>query len=95
MFTILVAAVDTATLAVLWAILYLLHHPKVMGRCHEEVMATVGSNRKPGVKDTKAMPYMEATVLEVLRRASISPFGIHHTGEWVSGRVSKFSLWDM
>ena len=78
-FTILIAAIDTTTIAILWGLLYLLNNPKVQERCYEEIAQTVGLDRRVEVKDTAHLPYVEATVLEVFRRASISPFSIHHT----------------
>ncbi|XP_035827298.1 cytochrome P450 2U1 [Aplysia californica] len=78
-FTLLIAAIDTTSISLSWAILYLLHHPEVQERCFQEMKDSIGLDRRPEFKDCGQLPYLEATILEVLRRASISPFSIHHT----------------
>lgn len=76
---LLIASIDTTSISLTWAVLFLLHHPEVQDKCYSEIEQNIGENQRPEFKDLAQLPYTEAMILEVLRRASISPFAIHHT----------------
>ncbi|OWF51176.1 cytochrome P450 2H2-like [Mizuhopecten yessoensis] len=72
------AGVETTTTTLLWAILFFLNNPDVQKRCHEEVMKVVGEGRFPSLSDRSQMPYIEATITEILRCGNIAPLGVPH-----------------
>ncbi|XP_055954831.1 cytochrome P450 2B19 [Patella vulgata] len=74
-----VAGTETTSTTILWTILYLLHNPNIQARCYKEIQDVVGSGRLPSMKDKPSMPYNEAVLLEVLRKANIAVNGVPHT----------------
>ncbi|KAM8852524.1 steroid 17-alpha-hydroxylase/17,20 lyase [Synchiropus picturatus] len=72
------AGVETTTTVLKWAITYLLHHPQVQDRIQEELDRTVGSDRQPRLSDRGHLPYLEATIREVLRIRPVAPLLIPH-----------------
>ena len=54
----------------------MLHNPDVMKRCQRHIDDVIGRHRAPSMKDKASMPYVEATILEILRMSDIVPFGV-------------------
>ncbi|XP_069129053.1 cytochrome P450 2B4-like [Argopecten irradians] len=75
---VFVAGMETTATALLWAILLFINYPDVQERCHEEVTKVVGEGRFPSLSDRPDMPYIEATITEILRRGDIVPLGMPH-----------------
>ena len=44
-----------------------------------EIADKVGTGRLPTLQDKLSLPYVEATVMEVLRKSNTVPFGVQHT----------------
>uniref|UniRef100_A0ACB8F9U1 Uncharacterized protein n=1 Tax=Sphaerodactylus townsendi TaxID=933632 RepID=A0ACB8F9U1_9SAUR len=72
------AGVETTTTVLKWSVLYLLHYPEVQQKIQEELDQTVGFDRYPQLSDRQHMPYLEATIREVLRIRPVSPLLIPH-----------------
>ncbi|TSK22728.1 Steroid 17-alpha-hydroxylase/17,20 lyase [Bagarius yarrelli] len=72
------AGVETTTTVLKWSILYLVHHPQVQKKIHEELDSKIGRDRHPQVNDRGNLPYLEATIREVLRIRPVSPLLIPH-----------------
>ncbi|MGH0135546.1 UNVERIFIED_CONTAM: hypothetical protein FKN15_066154 [Acipenser sinensis] len=72
------AGVETTTTVMKWAIAYLLHHPQVQKKIQEEIDSTIGLDRHPNLSDRGSLPYLEATIREVLRIRPVSPLLIPH-----------------
>ncbi|ODN04952.1 Cytochrome P450 18a1 [Orchesella cincta] len=73
------AGMETVKTAMSWAVLYMLHYPEVLKNVQKELDQVVGRERLPTLDDMSQLPYTEATVLEVLRRACIVPLGTTHS----------------
>ncbi|ESP04755.1 hypothetical protein LOTGIDRAFT_229889 [Lottia gigantea] len=73
-----VAGTDTTAATISWTILLFLHHPRVYDKCCKEVQEVVGIGRRPTMKDRPTMPYVEATIMEVLRYFNIGLLGGPH-----------------
>ncbi|XP_055957962.1 cytochrome P450 2J2-like [Patella vulgata] len=73
-----IAGTETTSTTILWTILYFLHHPNIQDKCYKEIQDVVGSGRLPSIKDKPSLPYVEAVILEVLRKANILMTGIPH-----------------
>ena len=58
------------------SIIYMLHNPDVMKRCQRQIDDAIGRHRAPSMKDKASMPYVEATILEILRMSDVVPFGV-------------------
>ncbi|XP_034407755.1 steroid 17-alpha-hydroxylase/17,20 lyase [Cyclopterus lumpus] len=72
------AGVETTTTVLKWAIAYLIHYPQVQGRIQEELDSKVGGDRCPQLSDRGSLPYLEATIREVLRIRPVAPLLIPH-----------------
>ncbi|XP_061737611.1 steroid 17-alpha-hydroxylase/17,20 lyase [Nerophis ophidion] len=72
------AGVETTVTVLQWAIIYLIHHPEVQARIQEELDNKVGEGRSPHLSDRGSLPYLEATIKEVLRIRPVAPLLIPH-----------------
>ncbi|PRD17723.1 UNVERIFIED_CONTAM: Cyp18a1 [Trichonephila clavipes] len=72
------AGLETVTSTLEWSTLFLVTHKEVQTRVQEEIDRVIGSERIPELKDLPEMPYTEATILEVLRRANVIALGNSH-----------------
>ena len=62
-----VAGTETVSNTLNWAIFYIVTHPHVQEKIHEEIDRIIGRDRAPCEKDRSQMPYTEAVLLESLR----------------------------
>ena len=53
--------------------------PEVQKNAQEEIDRVVGNDRLPTAKDRDNLPYLEATLKEVLRWHPVAPMGLPHT----------------
>ncbi|XP_035711491.1 cytochrome P450 2C15 [Folsomia candida] len=73
------ASSDTISSTLGWAFTYLACYPKVQAKIQMEIDQCVGRSRMPCIEDRSRMPYVEATMQEVLRKSSMVPLGLMHT----------------
>lgn len=66
------------TEALLWLFLAMIAYPDKQRKCQEELDAVVGQSRMPTFEDKDSLPYIKATVRELLRWRAISPLGRAH-----------------
>jgi len=75
-----VGATETSVSTVMWAIALMADHRDVQTRIHEEIDSVVGieglGQRLPSLADRAKMPYVEATILELMRFKTIVPLGV-------------------
>ena len=53
--------------------------PDIQRKAQEEIDRVIGQDRLPTFKDRNNLPYIEATVKEVLRWHPVAPMGLPHT----------------
>ncbi|XP_023347481.1 cytochrome P450 2C15 [Eurytemora carolleeae] len=75
---LMIAGSETTSTTITWGILYLLHHPDIQERLHEELDSIVGRDRIPTLQDEAKLPYMSATLHEIQRSSSIVHIGVPH-----------------
>lgn len=63
----ILAGTDTTATALTCLLLLFVHHPHIQISLWEEISATIGNERLPCLADREKLPYMEATLLELLR----------------------------
>uniref|UniRef100_A0A3B4EC00 Cytochrome P450, family 2, subfamily AE, polypeptide 1 n=1 Tax=Pygocentrus nattereri TaxID=42514 RepID=A0A3B4EC00_PYGNA len=74
------AGTDTTAATLRWGLIYMMEHPDIQERCHEEIVQVLGFDRSPCMDDRAQLPYTYATVSEIQRCANIAPLGgIHQT----------------
>ena len=70
---------ETTSSSLLWAILFLLHHPEVQRKVHAEIDEAVGPNRRVSLEDRASLPFTNAVLMESMRMATIVPNALPHT----------------
>ncbi|XDV50373.1 hypothetical protein PO909_019443 [Leuciscus waleckii] len=70
--------VETTSTVLKWSIAYLVHYPQVQRKIQEELDNKIGKDRHPQLSDRGNLPYLEATIREVLRIRPVSPLLIPH-----------------
>ncbi|XP_048742507.2 cytochrome P450 1A1-like [Ostrea edulis] len=71
------AGFDTSAKAFLWLLLYMAEYPEVQTKIQEEIEEKIG-NRRVTANDREQMPWTEATIIESMRLAGVSPLGLPH-----------------
>ena len=62
------------------SMVYMLHFPDVMKRCQAEIDDVLGLDGVPSSKNKSlSLPYVEATLIEIMRRGTVSPYGVSET----------------
>lgn len=76
------AGTETITLALRWAVVFLLHHPQIQKRIQKELDEVIGDNRRVSLHDRKNLDYTDAFIHEVLRCGrAVAATVIHETTE--------------
>ncbi|XP_017574178.2 cytochrome P450 2J5-like [Pygocentrus nattereri] len=70
---------DTTATTLRWGLIYMMDHPDVQERCHEEIFRVLGFDRSPCMDDRTQLPYMYATIHEIQRCSHIVPVIVHET----------------
>lgn len=70
------AGSETTSNTLSFAILYMLHHPKVMKKVQDELSCIIG-NRFPKISDRGNLKFTEATIHEIQRISNVAPLGNH------------------
>ena len=73
------AGLETTSTCILWALAYLVRNPKVQQRIHQELDDVIGRERLPDLGDKPNLPYLDATIMEVLRYSSLVPLLFPHS----------------
>jgi predicted protein tyrosine phosphatase len=73
MLDVAVAAIDTVSDTISWFILYNVLHQDIQAKLHKELDDVVENDRLPCWQDAQNMPYLQATLCEVLRRSEAVP----------------------
>nr|XP_022336356.1 cytochrome P450 2B4-like [Crassostrea virginica] len=73
------AGTETTGTSLDWAFLYMIIHPEIQQKCFEEIKQVVGADREVRFSDKPHLPYVEATLQEVLRIGNIASSSVPHT----------------
>uniref|UniRef100_A0A8B9L3L9 Uncharacterized protein n=1 Tax=Astyanax mexicanus TaxID=7994 RepID=A0A8B9L3L9_ASTMX len=73
-----IAGTETTANTLRWGLIYMMDHPDVQERCHEEIVRVLGFDRSPSMDDRAQLPYTHATLHEIMRRSNIVPLGVGH-----------------
>ncbi|KAF9047143.1 cytochrome P450 [Hymenopellis radicata] len=82
------AGTDTIGGSLDWFIFAMITFPHIQAKCHEELDRVIGRDRMPKPSDKRSLPYIQATLVEVLRWEFIGPIGVAHRSmkdDWYNG----------
>ncbi|EOY20999.1 Cytochrome P450 [Theobroma cacao] len=78
MLDMIVAALDTSTTTIEWALSELLRHPRVMFGLQQELETVVGRSKMVEESDLPKLTYLDMVVKESLRLHPVAPFLVPH-----------------
>ena len=73
-----IAGTDTTTVTLLWGMIMLANNPEIQKRIQSEIDSIVARDRFPSVNDQPNLPYLEASILELMRWRTLVPFAVLH-----------------
>ncbi|XP_041485753.1 cytochrome P450 2C15-like [Lytechinus variegatus] len=77
-FDLFFAGTETTSSSLLWFMLVMASKPDVQDKVMSEIDRVVGRERAPCFDDRKDLPYVDATITEVLRFRPVAPVGVGH-----------------
>ncbi|KAG8228077.1 hypothetical protein J437_LFUL009049, partial [Ladona fulva] len=72
------AGTETTSYTLAFGVIFLLHHPDVQAKMHEELDRVIGKDRFPTLDDKPNLPYVNAVLLEILRYCNVVPMTVPH-----------------
>ena len=67
------ASMDTTSSFLTWSFLYLAAFPEVQVKIHQHLDDVIGRDCKIRFQDSSSLPYLEATLSEIMRRTFVRP----------------------
>ncbi|XP_072035914.1 cytochrome P450 2U1-like [Amphiura filiformis] len=72
------AGSDSTSVNIRWGLLYMIANPDVQAKAQKELDKVVGRDRMPRLSDKADLPYFQATLLEITRKASTARLSALH-----------------
>lgn len=72
------AGMDTTSSFLIWSFLYLAAFPDVQAEIHQQLDDVIGHDRRIRFEDRSSLPYLEATLSEIMRHSSFAFFTVPH-----------------
>lgn len=72
------AGMETTTTTLRWSTLFLAHNLDVQKKIRDEILSVIGREGKPTSSHKQRMPYTNAAIQEIQRRANILPSNVIH-----------------
>ncbi|KAG1714922.1 Cytochrome P450 2J6 [Nymphon striatum] len=75
------AGTETSSTTISWALLFMIHHPKIQEKVQAEIDEVIGKERLPKMEDKPLLPFTTATLQEIERLASVVPGAIQRSND--------------
>ena len=82
------AGFDTSSITLYWALAYLVKYPDIQRQLHEELDHVIGRERPPTLQDIESLPFLQASVYELLRVTSLAPLAVPRS------TTAETNIWD-
>ncbi|XP_053164491.1 cytochrome P450 2J4-like isoform X2 [Hemicordylus capensis] len=73
-----IAGLDTSTIALSWALLYMMTYPEIQEQVQEELNTVLGPSHVISYEDRKILPFTNAVIHETQRVSSMTATGVFH-----------------
>ncbi|XP_051899460.1 steroid 21-hydroxylase [Pristis pectinata] len=73
-----IGGTETTSSTLGWAVAYLVHRPEIQDRIFQELCSGVGEDRYPSYADRGKLPFLTATIVEVMRLRPVVPLSLPH-----------------
>ncbi|XP_070557227.1 cytochrome P450 2U1-like [Ptychodera flava] len=73
------AGADTTNTTLRWTLMFMVSHPEIQKKVHNEIDEVIGRSRPATIKDRDSLPYTQAAVWEAMRMVAPAPLALPHS----------------
>jgi Cytochrome P450 len=88
---LLLAGTETSASTLLWSLCLLANYPDVQSKMQQEIDSVVPRNELPRLSNKSQLPYVEATMYEIMRFKTLVPLSLFHETK-CDTTVAKFHV---
>ncbi len=75
---LIAAGFETTTTTLLWLLAFIANNPTIQERLQKDIDGVIPRHRLPSLGDQSKLPFVESTILEVMRLRTVVPLALPH-----------------